>query len=154
MKQAIITVGRGGCDWSDRAISDYAKRLRRYGGIEERFVKPETFRGNVDAVRQREGERILRKVDARDRLVVMDERGLALDTMAFTALIEECRNHGVPRICWAIGGPYGHDPSVRDAAWRVVRLSSLVLNHDIARVVLYEQIYRSMAIIHNVPYHH
>jgi len=135
-------------------VSDYAKRLKRYGGLDELFIKPEVFRGDVDRVRQKEGERILKQVGPRDRLVVLDERGLALDTASFTELVDSCRQSGTPRMVWAIGGPYGHDPAVRKAAWKVVRLSSMVLNHDVARVVLYEQLYRAMAILHNVPYHH
>ena len=154
MKQRILTVGRGGCDWSDRAIRDYSQRLKRYGGVDEVFVKPEVFRGDVGRVRSKEGERILKLVEPRDRLVVLDERGIALDTHGFTQLVDQCRQGGVSRIVWAIGGPYGHDPMVREKAWKVLRLSSMVLNHDVARVVLYEQMYRAMAILHNVPYHH
>lgn len=154
MRQRILTVGRRGCAWSEGAVDDYASRLKRYGGLEEVFVKPEVFRGDVDRVRMKEGERILKQVTPRDRLIVLDERGLALDTKEFTALVDQCRQGGVPRMVWAIGGPYGHDPSVRQSAWKVVRLSSMVLNHDVARVVLYEQLYRAMAILHNVPYHH
>ena len=154
MKLRILTVGRGGCAWSEPAVSDYTKRLKRYGGVEEVFLKPETFRGDVAAVRRKEGERILKHASARDRLLVLDERGIDVDTQAFTALVDSCRQDGTTRMVWAIGGPYGHDPEVRDRAWKVVRLSSMVLNHDIARVVLYEQLYRAMAILHNVPYHH
>ena len=154
MKLRILTVGRGGCAWSDRAVADYAKRLKRYGGIDEVYVKPEVFRGDIEAVRRKEGERILKQISARERLIVLDERGLDLDTMAFTSLVDGCRQDGTTRMVWAIGGPYGHDPSVRDKAWKVVRLSTMVLNHDVARVVLYEQLYRAMAILHNVPYHH
>ena len=122
--------------------------------MEEVFLKPETFRGDVTAVRRKEGERILKHASGRDRLLVLDERGIDVDTQAFTALVDSCRQDGTTRMVWAIGGPYGHDPEVRDRAWKVVRLSSMVLNHDIARVVLYEQLYRAMAILHNVPYHH
>lgn len=135
-------------------MSEYGKRLSRYGGINEVFVKSETFRGDVEKVRTREGERIAKLITPRDRLVVLDERGETLDTSGFTALVDQCRQGGVPRMVWAIGGPYGHDPAVRKSAWKVVRLSSMVLNHEVARVVLYEQLYRAMAILHNVPYHH
>ena len=154
MNFRIVTVGRSGCAWSDGAVSEYSKRLKRYGGVEELFVKSEAFRGDVNRVRAKEAERVLKQVSPRDRLVVLDERGVDLDTMGFTALIDQCRQGGIPRMVWAIGGPYGHDSSVRQGAWKIVRLSSMVMNHDVARVVLYEQLYRSLAILHNVPYHH
>jgi len=57
-------------------------------------------------------------------------------------------------VVFAMGGPYGHDPSVRAAAWRTVRLSDLVLNHEVARVVLYEQLYRALTLLEGAPYHH
>jgi len=154
VKSKVVIVGRAGCVWSDKAVAEYTKRLRRYGGVEESFVKAESFRGDVDRVRSKEGERLLKHVGPRDRLVVLDERGLALDTHQFTKMVDSCRQGGVPNLIFAVGGPYGHDPILRQKAWKVVRLSSMVLNHDVARVVLYEQLYRAMAILHNVPYHH
>lgn len=153
MKLLVLAVGKRGVRWSEDAIGDYRKRLSRYGGVEERFVKAETFRGDVDAVRRVEGERLLQAVGPRDQLVVLDERGDDLDTERFTALVEEARVGGVHQLVFAIGGPYGHDPAVR-AKGRAIRLSSLVLNHDLARVVLLEQLYRAMTLIHGVPYHH
>jgi 23S rRNA (pseudouridine1915-N3)-methyltransferase len=57
-------------------------------------------------------------------------------------------------VVFALGGPYGHGAALRQAAWRTVRLSDLVLNHEVARVVLYEQLYRAMMQLAGAPYHH
>jgi len=154
MRPVVLTVGKGGNAWADRAVSDYARRLRRWDGLEQVSVKPEKFRGDVHAVRSAEGQRLLSAVKPRDRLVVLDERGKDLDTDEFVKLVEGCRLDGTSRLVFGIGGAYGHDPTVRDGAWRVLRLSRMVLNHEVARVVLVEQIYRAYAILHGVPYHH
>lgn len=154
MKLAVVTVGKGGCAWADEAVADYAKRVRRYGGVEPIAVKTEPFRGDVQAVQIAEGERVLMAVGPRDRLIVLDERGDDVDTPGFTALIEAGRMGGVPRMTFALGGAYGHSPDARAAAYKVIRLSAMVLNHEVARVVLYEQIYRAMAAIHGIPYAH
>ena len=154
MKHRVVVVGKGGCRWADEAVADYTKRMRRFGGIDEVAVRSETFRGDVETVRTKEAERLLARVEARDRLIVLDERGVDLDTSGFVDLVQQCRMGGVPRMTFAIGGAYGHAPSTRDRAWRVVRVSSLVLNHELARVVLYEQIYRAWTIIQGIPYHH
>ena len=154
MKMLVLVVGKGGNAWADAAVADYSRRVRRWGTIEERAVKPERFRGDVDAVRAAEGQRMLAKVKPRDRLVVLDERGDDLATDDLVALVRRCRLDGTQRLVFAIGGAYGHDPSVRGAAANVVRLSSFVLNHEVARVVLYEQLYRVNATIAGVPYHH
>lgn len=154
MKLRVLVVGRGGNAWADEAVHDYAKRTRRWGGIEEIAVRAEPFHGQADAVRRAEAERVLKQVGDRDRLVVLDERGDDVDTAAWTGIVEQARNDGVARLTYAIGGAYGHDPAVRARAHRVVRLSSLVLNHEVARVVLYEQLYRALAAVAGVPYAH
>ena len=148
----VLLVGKPKERWAQQAVDDYARRLRRHGGVDEAIIKPEKYRGDVHAVRQAEGRRMLASVRPSDRLVVLDERGEGLDTAGFQELVDEGRQLGP--LVFAVGGAYGHDPSVRAAAWRCVRLSDLVLNHEVARVVLYEQLYRAMTLIAGVPYHH
>ncbi len=148
----VITVGRSRCGWADEAVLDYSKRLRRHGGVSESSVKVERFRGDVDAVRSAESRRILASLGSRETLVVLDERGKRLDTPSFTTLVDRGRQRGT--LTFALGGAYGHDPALRQKAWRVVRLSDLVLNHELARVVLFEQLYRAMMQLSGAPYHH
>jgi 23S rRNA (pseudouridine1915-N3)-methyltransferase len=154
VKLAVVLVGRSSASWADEAVANYQRRMRRWGGVSEIRVRKETFRDDVDAVRRQEGQRLLGAVAPRDRLVALDERGTAVDTRAFTGLIEACRQAGTSRLVFAVGGAYGLDAEVRDRAWKVVRLSDLVLNHDVARVVLHEQIYRAFTLIDRLPYHH
>lgn len=149
---AVALVGRSRCAWADAAVDDYAKRLKRHGKLEERVVKPEKFRGDVDAVRSAEGERLKKILSPREQLVALDERGERLDSHAFAAMLDALNLEGT--VVFAIGGAYGLDAAVRQAAVRTVRLSDLVLNHEVARVVLYEQLYRAVAINAGIPYHH
>ena len=154
MKLVVLTVGRGGCDWADTAVADYTRRLRRHGGITEEHVKAEKFRGDVDAVREAESARILDAIGSRDQLIALDERGKGLSSEAFAKLLHRARISSVNKLVFAIGGAYGHDAALRRRADKVLRLSPMVLNHEVARVVLYEQIYRGMAILSGSPYHH
>ena len=148
----VLTVGKSRASWAQEAVDDYTKRLKRHGGVTEKSVKVETFKGDVEAVRAAEGERLRHAAKKAARLVVLDERGETLDTHAFAKLVDQGRQAGT--LCFALGGAYGHDPATRDAAWKVVRLSDLVMNHEVARVVLYEQLYRSMMLLSGAPYHH
>lgn len=154
MRVAVLRVGKASPTWADAAAADYGQRLVRWVRFDDEVVKPVPFRGDVDAVRHGEGERVLARVGPRDRLVVVDERGEGLDSHAFAGLIDRCRTTGTHRLVFALGGAYGHAPAVRDAAWRTVRLAPFVLNHEVARVVLVEQIYRAFTLLHSVPYHH
>ena len=152
MKFRVLIVGRSRCQWANTAVQDYSKRIQKLGGIAEQHVRLATFHGNTDAVREEEAQRILKALKPRDFVVAMDERGEALDTKQFTALVDTGRQRGA--VVFIIGGAYGLDASVRKRADRVVRLSAMVFNHEVARVVLYEQLYRSLTLLNNIPYHH
>lgn len=148
----ILVVGKGRCDWADRAVADYSKRLKRHGKLDATVVKPETYRGDVDAVRQAEAKRLLKQVSPRDCLVAVDERGDAPDSHSFAKTLQGLNLDGT--VVFAIGGAYGLDVSVRKAAKKTVRLSNMVMNHEVARVVLYEQLYRGITLLEGIPYHH
>ena len=154
MKIRVIAVGKGAPAWANSGVEDYARRLKRRGGIGQQWVKPVSFRGDIDAVRLGESTALLKLVKARDMLVAMDERGDSLSTDAFVDLIRHARLHASGPLVFALGGAYGHHRKLRDSASRVIRLSSMVMAHDVARVVLFEQIYRAYSIIEGGPYHH
>lgn len=144
--------GKGRCAWADDAVLDYGRRVQRLGGFDEQLVKPELFRGDVEAVRAAEASRVLQRVGPRDVLIALDERGEALATEGFAERLDRWRQEGT--VVFAIGGPYGHGAAVRAQSRASVRLSSMVLNHELARVVLVEQLYRALTVLEGVPYHH
>jgi len=152
VKYRVIVVGKPRCEWSNTAVSTYIRRLRAHGGLEELHVKAEPFRGDVSAVQTAESKRVLKILNPRDQVVVLDERGAAVDTPGFASILEEGQTLG--KMVFVIGGAYGHHATLRDRAWKVVRLSDLVLNHEVARVLLHEQIYRGLCILSGHPYSH
>jgi 23S rRNA (pseudouridine1915-N3)-methyltransferase len=154
VKIASIWVGKGRVSWADDGTREYTRRLPRHLGFEEIQLKPTPFKGDVDAVKRAEAERILAKIGDGDRLVALDERGEDLDSHGFAALIDQAAKMGTKRLVFAIGGPYGHGAAVRDQAWRTLRLSKMVLNHSLARVVLGEQLYRASTLLWGGQYHH
>lgn len=153
MKLRLVTVAKSAPRWADDAVAHYAKRLKRWGGLDETVLKPARFRGDVDAVRTDEGARVLATVGDRCRLVALDERGEGVSTEAFAALVTDGMAQGTGLV-FALGGPYGHARQVREAAHTVLSLSPMVLNHQVARVVLVEQLYRALAYADGSPYHH
>jgi 23S rRNA (pseudouridine1915-N3)-methyltransferase len=153
LKLALHYFTRGRCDWADEAAADYSRRLNRYAPFEERKHKPATAADRATA-RRKEAQRVLEKVAPRDRLVVLDERGATLSSEGLSKLIEQAALDGVGTLTFAIGGPYGHHEDLRIRAHRVIKLSDMVLNHQLARVLLLEQLYRGWTILRNEPYHH
>jgi 23S rRNA (pseudouridine1915-N3)-methyltransferase len=154
VKLLVLTVGRSSATWADKAIADWTKRMRRHGGLDAEWVKHQSFRGDIDAVRDAEAERLLKRIGPRDVLIAVDERGETPTSHELAAWFESQRVGGTHRVVFAIGGAYGHGAEVRRRADKVLSLSSFVLNHEVARVVLIEQIYRSFTILDGVPYHH
>lgn len=154
MKALLIRVGRGKSGWADTAVADYSKRLRAKLPLEELRLPTTRFRGDIEAVRSDEAQRILAKVRPRDRLIALDERGDAPTSEGFAGWIDAAAKAGVPRLVFAIGGPYGHGAQVRQAAWRSLAISSMVTNHELARVFLVEQLYRASTLLWGGNYHH
>jgi len=146
VKLVLRSVRAGRTPWADEACAEYLGRTRRYFPCEE-AIEPA-------GPPEEEGTRLLAAVPARGRLVVLDERGDDLSSEAFAELFEAAAREGTTHLVYAIGGAYGHTQGVRDRAWRVVRLSPMVLNHAVARVLLAEQVYRACTIRAGEPYHH
>ena len=73
---------------------------------------------------------------------MLDPRGTQVTTEELAAAVSDATRIGTGRLVFAIGGPFGHAPATRTRAWKELALSRLVLNHELARVVLYEQLYR------------
>ena len=153
MKAVLLRVGRGRTAWADAGVEDYARRLTRMK-YEEKLLKPAPFRGDVDAVRAEEAGRILKQVRAGDRLITLDERGETMSTEALAEIVRGAARASTRRLVFAIGGPYGHGPLVRQRAHTVLSLSGMVLNHELARVLLVEQLYRVSTILWGGSYHH
>jgi 23S rRNA (pseudouridine1915-N3)-methyltransferase len=148
VKLVVLRVGKGRTRWADEACADYAERIARHLPIEEQVIA--TAR-TIEA----ESEALIGRIKDRDRLVVLDPRGKQVTTEELATAVSDATHIGTGRLVFAIGGPFGHAPATRTRAWKELALSRLVLNHELARVVLYEQLYRVTDILWGGRvYHH
>jgi len=92
-------------------------------------------------------------VGGRDRLVVLDPSGDPWTSPEASRHLQKWMSGGYQAICFALGSAYGLDPTVKQRAHETWSLGKLTLPHDLARVVLWEQIYRAQSIIKGEPYH-
>jgi 23S rRNA (pseudouridine1915-N3)-methyltransferase len=150
VKFTIIAVGRVRDRALAAAVADYEARAARYWPLEVAEVREETRRGGRDAM-EREGERILARA-AGAVVVACDERGIALSSRDLSRWVQGLRE-AARDVALVIGGPDGLDASVRDAAARVLTLAPFTLPHELARLVLAEQLYRAGTIQRGEPYH-
>jgi 23S rRNA (pseudouridine1915-N3)-methyltransferase len=153
MKLSIVAVGQRMPDWAQTAYDDYAKRFPPDSRVEIKTVKTEP-RGSktLQTLLSAERGRIESVLARGTRVVVMDERGTSLTTVALAQQLKHWQMQGED-VAFVIGGPDGLDADFKAQAAHRIRLSDMTLPHAMARVLLMEQIYRAWSINHNHPYH-
>jgi 23S rRNA (pseudouridine1915-N3)-methyltransferase len=135
------------------AIDEYETRAARYWPLEVAEVREASGRGVAPAdVRAREGERLLERIPAGSSLVACDERGDRLTSALFATMIATARDQARD-LAFVIGGAFGLPDAVRDGASRLIQLAPWTLPHELARLVLAEQLYRAGTIVRGEPYH-
>ena len=144
MHWRLITVGKPALPWARLGLEDYMQRLRRVAKVEHVVIK-EGPRVQVESQ--------LLQASADSLRVVLDERGKAFRSLDLARWIEQKDLHGTKRASLIIGGADGHSESFRQQADECWTLSSFTLQHEIALVVLAEQLYRAYSILRNEPYH-
>ena len=97
--------------------------------------------------------RLLAAIPDRGHTIVLDERGQALDSLKFARLLERLTIDSPNGVNFVVGGDVGLDETVRGRADQLLSLSAMTLPHQIARIVLLEQIYRACTLMRNIPYH-
>jgi 23S rRNA (pseudouridine1915-N3)-methyltransferase len=149
----IVAVGQRVPDWAQTAWDDYAKRFPHELKIELKAVKTEP-RGSktLETLYAAERARIEAAIPKGTRIVVLDERGTNLTTLALAGRLKDWQMGGGD-VALVIGGPDGIEPAFRQAADERIRLSDMTLPHAFARVLLIEQLYRAWSINANHPYH-
>ncbi len=135
MKITVLSVGRLRAPYADD-IARYEKLLGHYAPLE--------------LIELREPEKLAKRVPQRAFVSLLDDAGESYDSLAFSRLIEQRRASGLD-LCFVIGGAYGIDLERADHR---LSLGPMTMPHQLARVVLLEQLYRAHAILAGAPYHH
>lgn len=146
----IIAVGKKHENWIEDGLERYQKRLRKPFNVEWVLLPHSALNGQQ--ARQEESERILSRLDDSQYLVLLDERGKQLDSIAFSGLLS--KELEMKKVVFVIGGAYGVNEALMERADSVLSLSLLVFPHQLVRLILIEQLYRAQEIAGGRPYHH
>ena len=153
MKIVVLSVGRPRDDAASALHDRYATRIRKFGvGYEARHV-PEVKAGGAytdDHVKEREAILLGETLDNGGHVVALDPLGKLMTTEQLAGRLE---SWATPRVTFAIGGPLGLDPAFVRRAKFTWALSPLTFPHELARVLVAEQLYRALTILRHVPYH-
>jgi 23S rRNA (pseudouridine1915-N3)-methyltransferase len=136
----------------DEAARDYQQRLARLYRIEETFVRP-SRKAEPGAALAEEAGRLLQAVRDRDRLVALDRLGRPLSSEQLAERLAAWMQAGHPAVVFALGSASGLGTEVVARADERWSFGPLTLPHDLARVVLWEQLYRASTILRGEPYH-
>ncbi len=150
MKFRILSVGKPRDPGLAGAIAAYEARAGRYWPLEMVEVKEAQMR-DADLARAREGDRLLEGI-GHAGVVPCDERGDSMTSAAFAAWLQRLREEARD-IAFVVGGAHGLDARLRVGALRVLSLAPWTLPHEMARLVLAEQLYRAGTIVRREPYH-
>ncbi len=154
MKFVLCNLATAKEDWAVEASELYRKKISFYMPFEIQSLKAKkSAREDADYKRNEESELILKSLSSDDYVVLFDERGSVLDSIAFSKKIENILITSKKRCVFIIGGAFGVNESVRQRADLKISLSPMVMNHLLAQVVSLEQIYRAFTIIKKIPYH-
>ncbi|CAL1352945.1 unnamed protein product [Linum trigynum] len=151
----IITVGKKRNSGVQLLVDEYIGKLKHYCTVADVQIRSNP-RNARDTRAQVEDEdmAVMNIINSDDWVVVLDERGKDLDSEQMAELVGDAGNSGASRLSFCVGGPYGHGQALRKRADVTIKLSSMVLNHQIALLVLVEQLYRSWTILKGQKYHH
>lgn len=143
--------------WKD-AIEEYSKRLSRYCTFRITEVKESLLRANPseadeEAVKTAEGRELLSKIKSSDYVITLEIKGKALSSTELAERIEELGITGKSSVVFIIGGSLGLSEEVSRRADFKLSFSAMTFPHQMMRVILLEQIYRSFKIIKNEAYH-
>lgn len=158
MKITIICVGKIKEKFYRDAVSEYAKRLSKYCKLEIIEVQDEKTPDHAkealeEQIKEKEASRILKYIKEDAFVYSLEINGIKPDSQELASQIQNLSIQGKSHIQFIIGGSLGLHKSITKAADKAISFSNMTFPHQLMRVILLEQIYRSYRIIQGEPYH-
>jgi 23S rRNA (pseudouridine1915-N3)-methyltransferase len=155
MKIELWILGDPHPNYVKEAMETYSKRINKYISFGTKTFKNIKNAQNwpVELLKSKEWESIEKTLSPQDYLIVLDEKGTQMNSMQFSEFLNKTLTHVSSRTVFLIGGAYGFDNKAYLRAQQKISLSNLTFSHQLARIVLLEQIYRGFSILNNEPYH-
>ena len=153
MKLVVAVVGKPRDAALAAAIGEYETRAAHYWPIEVHEVRGEPARSvSPEVVREKEGERLVKVLPVAAHVVACDAGGTSMTSEEFSAWLQRERERGGD-VAFVIGGAFGLGSAVRSRSRTRLSLAPWTLPHELARLVLAEQLYRAGTIVRHEPYH-
>ena len=156
MELCILSIGKISTDWINEGIQNFDSRIGKYLKFSS-IILPDIK--NVksltkESIKEEEGKVILQALNPSDYVILMDEKGKEYTSRELSGWLQKQMNSGRKRMVFILGGPYGFSETVYLRADSKIALSKLTFTHEMAKLFLTEQLYRSLTILKGEPYHH
>ena len=158
MKFTFLTIGKIKEKWMRQGIDEYLKRLSPIAKVEILSPDEEKMPENPspalkEKVMEKEGEKLLKYLKDEDFLILLDLKGKPVTSEELADILRKKMVSGTSHFFFMIGGPYGNGENIRKRANLKISISAMTFTHQMARLILAEQVYRAMKIIRHEPYH-
>ncbi len=150
----IISVGKPRLPFWKAASAYYLEKLSRWRFITETIVKDAPSGMTIDQRIEDESRRIASVITPSDIMICLDERGSSFTSKSFSSFLAELSSNSSFRPCFVIGGAFGLRLDLLPQTRHCISFGPQTFPHELARVVLLEQLYRAETIARNIPYHH
>lgn len=152
MNLIILAIGKKKSEYDDM-IKEYQKRIVAPYSLSLEIVEPLGI-DNPDQCRTKESEKLQSKIKPGDFVIALDELGKDMTTVVFSQFIETKLHESCKRMVFVIGGAYGLDTPFKKQAGITLRMGAFTLPHEMARLIIAEQLYRVTNLLGGGKYHH
>jgi 23S rRNA (pseudouridine1915-N3)-methyltransferase len=152
LKILLLFVGRTKNPDLVSLLREYERRIHHFCDLTLTGIRPAEERETARMM-DKEGEMLLARIRPDAFVVALDPAGESLTSEKFASLISDRRDHSLKDLVFVIGSHQGLSDKVKKRANKILSLSAMTLNHEVAQLVLVEQIYRAFTLIHHIPYH-
>ncbi len=156
MKCELWWIGKTNASYLKEGIAVYTKRLGKYTSFEIKEIADQKNAKHLSTseLKNKEGDSILKRLEAKDYVILLDENGKAYSSVQFAKYIEKIQNASYQKVIFIIGGAYGFSDALYSRAQAKMGLSPMTFSHQMVRMIFTEQLYRAFSINNNEPYHH
>ena len=153
MNIKLLYIGKNKNNNIETLIENYEHKIKHFSNFKIQCLKTKNKSSQKSSIIKFDSEIIFKNLKKEDVIILLDEKGKDFNSIEFSKFLEEHMIRGVKNLTFVIGGAYGFSKELREFAKNKISLSKMTFSHDMARLFFVEQLYRSLTIINNIPYH-
>ena len=153
MNIKLLYIGKNKNNNIETLIENYEDKIKYFINFKIQCLKTKNKSSQKSSIIKFDSEIIFKNLKKEDIIILLDEKGKDFNSIEFSKFLEENMIRGVKNLTFVIGGAYGFSKELREFAKNKISLSKMTFSHDMARLFFIEQLYRSLTIINNIPYH-